>query len=256
MVWKETVRQGMEMLEYWKTNGSCGISSTNRDVRILSIHVLTFIGFGVSCPFQSVLSRCGLNSSISHRDAFSIIIDRIFLVCAFPRWLLRLPFVPKSWKLVGYAIHEVERYIDTTLKKEKHSGTKRTSNESNLLSNLVNGSLDAQKVPQLSGEKRYEGYSGRSIQGLTDKEIFSNMFAITLAGHETTGSTLAHCIFYLAAHPEWQRWIAEEIHQVLGDFPDADKWEYETIFPRLNRCLAVMVRKEAILDPCVFINHR
>ena len=101
----------------------------------------------------------------------------------------------------------------------------------NLLTALVRASEEAKQSPK-------EDLSG---QGLTDDEIFGNIFIYNLAGHETTANTLAFAIVLLAAEPEWQEWIAEEITQVLGDESTPQSWKYEQSFPRLGRCLAVMV---------------
>lgn len=65
----------------------------------------------------------------------------------------------------------------------------------------------------------------------------SNIFAYNLAGHETTANTVAYALVLLAAHPQYQDWVREEIMQVQ----DTLAGDYNSIFPRLQRCLAVMV---------------
>lgn len=45
----------------------------------------------------------------------------------------------------------------------------------------------------------------------------------------------------LAAYPEVQDWIAEEIDWVLGS-QIIDIRDYEATFPKLRRCLSVLVR--------------
>ena len=43
----------------------------------------------------------------------------------------------------------------------------------------------------------------------------------------------------LAAHPEVQDWVAEELRHVIRDSDEG--LEYEKVFEKLNRCTAVLV---------------
>ena len=82
---------------------------------------------------------------------------------------------------------------------------------------------------------------------LTEDEIAGNLFIFTAAGFDTTSNTLGYAITLLAVYPEWQNWIQAEIDAVLrspqgGQSKDASLPDYSTAFPKLVRCLAVMVR--------------
>ena len=46
---------------------------------------------------------------------------------------------------------------------------------------------------------------------LDDEELIAEMFSLTLAGHETTSSTLAFLLYELAKHPEYQERMRQEI---------------------------------------------
>jgi cytochrome P450 len=107
----------------------------------------------------------------------------------------------------------------------------------NLISVLIRNSDATKEV----AHARVSVKSEESRGGLSDKEIFGNIFIYSLAGHETTACTLAYSIFLLAGHPQWQEWIAEEVKSVLQQQGDPKSWAYEEAFPRLKRCLAVMV---------------
>ena len=74
---------------------------------------------------------------------------------------------------------------------------------------------------------------------LTETELISNLFIYAFAGNDTTAITLGHILVDIAAHPQTQDWIAEEIHHY---FPSDDKqeWDYRN-FPKMKRCLAVVV---------------
>jgi cytochrome P450 len=65
------------------------------------------------------------------------------------------------------------------------------------------------------------------------------MFMLNFAGHDTTAHTFTFAMYFIAANPDVQDWLSEEIRAVLGDDPAERK--YAASFPRLKRCLAVML---------------
>lgn len=75
--------------------------------------------------------------------------------------------------------------------------------------------------------------------GLTESEIYGNMFTFNFAGHDTTAHSSTFALYFLAANPEVQDWISEEIQRVLGD-RQPHEINYRTDFPRFKRCLAVL----------------
>ena len=106
------------------------------------------------------------------------------------------------------------------------------------------GSLMASFVQALNTHQKEETTekvnAGQSpSKGLTVEEIFDNIFVINFAGHDTTANTLAFSMLLLAAHPEVQDWVAEELQTVTHC--DTDKWNYNALFPDLKRCQAVLV---------------
>ena len=89
--------------------------------------------------------------------------------------------------------------------------------------------------------------------GLNDAEVLGNLIIYSIAGHETTAGTLSYSILLLAAYPEWQDWIAEEIHTVLQGQKSPEIWGYEKLFPQLKRCLAVLVRSDFLFLFCSWL---
>lgn len=75
---------------------------------------------------------------------------------------------------------------------------------------------------------------------LTEEEIAGNLFIFTAAGFDTTANTMSYAVVLLAVFPEWQVWIQTEIDTVFGG-PGMPPTDYATAFPKLSRCLAVMV---------------
>lgn len=47
--------------------------------------------------------------------------------------------------------------------------------------------------------------------GLTKSEIYGNVFVFSIAAHDTTAHALTFTIHFLAAYPEVQDWMREEL---------------------------------------------
>ena len=234
MVWAESLRQAKEMLDWWKNHDSNGVKSTDKDTRILSLHVLASAGFGKSYPFTSAREPPAPDFLMTYREALSLILEYTLVVIAVPKAFLKLPFVPRNWARASQATTEFQRYMTNMLEREKELISQNVPGAVNLMSSLVRGSEEARQANAESDKDK------TVPKGLTDSEIYGNLFLYNFAGHETTGNILTYSILLLAAHPQWQDWLAEEIECVFGDQPCDQAWAYNQ-FPRLKRCLAVMV---------------
>ncbi|KAI0169099.1 cytochrome P450 [Hypoxylon sp. FL1284] len=53
--------------------------------------------------------------------------------------------------------------------------------------------------------------------GLTESEIYGNMFAFNFACHDTTAHAFTFALYFLATHPKVQDWLSEELRAVLRD---------------------------------------
>ncbi|KAI1792304.1 cytochrome P450 [Ganoderma leucocontextum] len=79
-----------------------------------------------------------------------------------------------------------------------------------------------EKGPELDAERNVNSKDVMSIlikanssadakTRLDDEELIAEMFTLTLAGHETTSSTLSFVLYELARHPEYQERMRQEI---------------------------------------------
>lgn len=232
LVWDEALKQAQDMSLSWLNQGAKGSRDTVADTATLALHVLTAVGFGLSYPFHGGVRDLPKGHSLTYRDALSMCLRNIITFAIFPRRLLSFPILPKWLKRLGLASDEFQKYMEEMLAHERSMSAKREPGSGNLIGSLLRASEDAQR----SGDRK-----DPSRLGLTDEEIYGNIFAFNLAGHETTANTIATSIVLLAANPEHQDWLIEGIHHVLDNTSDKAGWSYETHFPRLNRCLAVMV---------------
>ena len=216
----------------WADQGGQGTKETVGDTATLALHVLTSVGFGLSYPFHHGVRSLPDGHSMTYRDALSLCLGNIIVFAIIPKKLLSLSFMPKGLRDLGVATREFQTYMEEMLSHERMMAAKREQGTGNLMGSLVRASEEAQKSSDVNDSLRI---------GLTDEEIFGNIFAFNLAGHETTANTIAFSLVLLAANPECQDWLVEEIHDVLGNTASSENWIYEESFPRLQRCLAVMV---------------
>ncbi|KAL8896183.1 MAG: hypothetical protein Q9192_003221 [Flavoplaca navasiana] len=240
LVWEEAKRQATSMVSLWTQKGSQGTTEVVADTATLALHVLTCAGFGESYSFNEGVSQVAKGHEMTYRDSLSLCLANIITFAIIPKRYLSLSFFPRKLRTLGQAVQEFQQYMEEILARERASGAKGKSETPNLMSALVKASDEDSQAKE----------SGRhSKLGLTDEEIFGNLFAYNLAGHETTANTVAYALVLLAAHPHYQDWVREEIMQVQKTSAE----EYGASFPPLQRCLAVMYETLRLYGSIVFI---
>ncbi|KAL9016039.1 MAG: hypothetical protein Q9185_006605 [Variospora sp. 1 TL-2023] len=228
LVWNEARRQARDMGTSWSKDGTLGTKTTVEDTATLALHVLTAAGFGTSYSFSQGVSKLAPGHEMTYRDSLSLCLSNIVTFAIIPKQYLSSPFMPRKLQRLGQAAREFQKYMDEMLAKERKAGDERQAHTVNLMSALVRASEEDTRSKE-------SGHGSKT--GLTDEEIFGNIFAYNLAGHETTANTVAFALVLLAANPHYQEWVREEIlhPQSIANM------DYESSFPRLQRCLAVMV---------------
>lgn len=233
-VWNESLNQTREMVQSWMTSSISGIESFSKDTRNLSLNVLAATGFRRSYKFRTS-SEQGPEETGSYRDALQTVLDNAIFLMLVPPRLLQLPLLPKSWVRIGKAAADFKRYMIHMLDEESSLVGQGKTGSGSLMTSFVRA-LDTHQ-----GElKSIKGGEGQSLQkGLTIDEIFGNIFVINFAGHDTTANTLAFSMLLLAANPEVQEWVSDELLEVTTG--DRENWDYSALFPDLKRCRAVLV---------------
>lgn len=136
---------------------------------------------------------------------------------------------PSNVNEIQVALVEFKKYMFEMIEDEKRLLSESVEQRSNLPSAMV----------RLSEQENNAEVKGK--KGLSIDEMFGNLFFYNLAGHETTAGALSYAITLLASDLKWQTWVREELDEVVGKDSKVEDWDYETNFPRLKRCLAVMV---------------
>lgn len=165
----------------------------------------------------------------SYRNALQIVLDNVIFLMLMPSRHLVYSWLPASLRKIGIAAQDFKKHMVTMLDAENKSLNRGEKGSGSLMTSFIRA-LDA----------RSKDSGGSTSQGLSVDEIFGNIFVINFAGHDTTANMLAFSTLLLAAYPDIQRWVAEEINNVVSGTESSD-WSYVDLFPRLLRCRAVLV---------------
>ncbi|KJK76620.1 hypothetical protein H634G_08208 [Metarhizium anisopliae BRIP 53293] len=233
LVWSESISQATDMIRYWSSRPL--VRSTADDLRGLSLGVLAKAGFGKSFKFQGYEETSHADPAASYKDSLQLILENCILLIAMgPKFFTNTPWLPFKWRQLGEAVKAFQRAMTDMYESEKRKVAEGTSEEDTrrtFLSSLAQASLDAKQ-----GE------------GLTEREIYGNIFVINFAGHDTASHVFTFAVYFLASNPAVQDWVSEELRHVLGDRPPHE-WNYTTDFPRLKRCLAVLYESMRLYTP-------
>ncbi|KAI0121935.1 cytochrome P450 [Daldinia grandis] len=223
LVWSEAALLGDEMARYWVSKGV--FMSVGEDTRTVSLHVLSKACFGQSFAFEGYDERYPTSPSASFRLSLLTIMEGALLILALGPSFFMNPWLPlpHSWRNLGEACAKFKGHM-TYLYNQKFRA-------------LSEGHLEEE--PTLMTSLIREAQGKEDGKGLTENEIYGTMFVVSFAGHDTTAHLLTYAIFFLAANPSIQDWLAHELRQVLGDRP-RQEWDYHADFPRLKRCMAIL----------------
>ncbi|KAK4180235.1 putative cytochrome P450 E-class, group I [Triangularia setosa] len=235
-VWTDAVTRARDMLRYWTSKQS--LTTAADDLRTLSLGIMSEVGFGESSKFEGHDERlqAGGTSTTSYKDTLQEILESCVLIMALgPEVLAKLErWLPKKLKSLQYACvvfqsHMTKMYEETKAKIANQASQAKATPR-NFLTSLVQASHEM------------------TSEGLTEKQLYGNMFMLAFAGHDTVAHTFTFAMLFLAGSPEVQDWISEEVRAVLGDRNTKDL-DYEKDFPRLQRCLAVMYETLRLYNP-------
>lgn len=254
-VWEDSARQGEGARRKWMAASEPGsaaadgkgegvVRSTQEDTTRIAFNVLSAAGFGLPFDFDNVEAQSGLTEEdrraghrMSYRNALFLILNDMWSVVIY--FLGRNVGWPvfAMWgnvKVMSIAMEEYAWYMRDMLKSEREqirSGQAPAGKE-NLMSVLIRNSEQGEGEGEVSK-------TGKAGSVLSDEEVFGNLFIYNVAGHDTTAGALHHAIGLLASEPKWQEWLVEEIDAVVKE--DQSSMKYATVFPKLHRCLALMV---------------
>jgi Cytochrome P450 len=212
------------MLDYLETHPGGEVLDGLHNI---AINVLGHAGYGQSqnwSPEPYKLANIQ-KEELSYFNAIGLITIMLLEAAFLPPKFLKLPIMPPAIKLLGKAMEDLPRISEELLNSERQAAREGSRPRNNLLSMLV----------QLSDQGKRGDNSGLF---LTEDEIRGNLFTFSAAGFDTTANTMGYAVTLLAAYPEWQDWVREELQSLDVE---SSKWEYLATYPKCKRVLAVMV---------------
>lgn len=256
-VWQEALRQTQGLVKVWtsacndkKEDGirhEDGITTTAQDTRTLSLNVMAACGFQKSFDFSSASSYGTREEEeellqgkgrYDYREALQIVLDNVILLMLLPWKRLGHPWFPRKLRVLGKAARDFKWHMERMLEEETDMMKRGEKGSGSLMTSLVRAMDDGTANININGngddEKVMKG------KGLSVDEIFGNIFVINFAGHDTTANTLAFSMLLLAAYPEVQDWVGEEVREVTRGM-EVGRWGYGRVFPGLKRCRAILV---------------
>lgn len=218
------------------------VQNTRDDIHKLTLNVLSGAGFGVPMPFKPIQLDSFKNPEDIFKDSptppagfdFTFrsvvaymnlnIVNMVVANNMLPKWVPRalVPFFKQDFAAHRDLDNFLQRLITT---KEAGLGDTDTA------SNLIEGMLFSRRPGKTKDT------------GLSDREVISNIHIFTIAGHETTATTLRFALVLLALHQDVQDWVYGGISEATKDEPSQiGDWDYNSVFPKLVNPLCMMVR--------------
>ncbi|PWY78185.1 cytochrome P450 monooxygenase [Aspergillus heteromorphus CBS 117.55] len=257
-----------------------GSNDTLTGLRTLAINVLGQAGYGQNAPWTPDFdfSDTGTSSNstsdqtsgrVSYFKTIAMVTDRFIEAALIPGWIKQLPFMPAYLQRLGREMERVPGYIRGILDEERNSSSSSASSSDFSATATATATASGGKSGGESEDRKTRGGNlldllvkfsdtNTNINAnidkdglyLTESEISGNLWVFTAAGFDTTATTMGYAVMLLAAYPEWQEWVREELHSL-----SVEKWRYEDVFTRCTRLLAVMYETLRLYTPVLHITR-
>lgn len=125
-------------------------------------------------------------------------------------WIFRL-IQPKEAKRQDTAIKIMHDFTENIIRQRRQALV--NSQDPNSPSELVDDLGQKRRMALL------DVLLQSTIDGapLTDEDIREEVDTFMFEGHDTTTSAISFCLYEISRHPEVQKRLVQEIHEVLGD---------------------------------------
>ncbi|KAK8133660.1 Cytochrome P450 [Apiospora sp. TS-2023a] len=255
LVWEETMRQVQDMLDKVYADPEHTHRTLCDDSRTIALHAFMGVGLGAPQDFSTGARQRSGGRQFSFRDALTKVLHEIILTTVasqLPPAILKL--LPKYISEMKVAFDEAGLYIGDLVRAQEEVSEAKTAaptekKPNTFLSTLVNNARDDANT---TAEESTTG--GSRKKGFSKQDLMGNMFVMSFAGHDTTASSLAFTVSMLAVRPGHQKWIQEEIDEVLAS--GVDRGDYKAIFPRLKRCQALLFETLRLYHPALLVTRQ
>ncbi|CZT44691.1 related to cytochrome P450 3A7 [Rhynchosporium secalis] len=231
LVWKETLDLAQTMVASWVGTGKSNTTSqVAPDTMRLSLEIIGRAGLGQQMVWDEVddTQDLPIGHTMSFSSSFQFIASNILALVSIkalpPRLAKILPihFVQNALQAYDNWGKYMEEMIVSKRRGIQDSTQRSTGN---LISQLVQGEPASKKIP------------------LSDCEIMGNIFVFTVAGHETSASSLHMAIMLLALHPTVQKELQKDLDRIFSGRQPSE-WSLEKDLPKLAESMLGAVWNE------------
>lgn len=248
LVWSESLSQADQLATYWSGQGPDGITTTTNDIATVALNILATAAMGRSWNFRGAHGRNEVRDeeieedNKDYRACLAYMLRGIRLLVLTPLWVYSLPLsvLPKALKGHVAAYRQFEQFMAQIVKEKKAEVAAGKISDDTFLNTIVSKSQEFTAPAKSSSEK------GGAKGGLSDNELYGNLFTFNFAGHETTAGSVSYGLHLLATYPQVQEWAREEVLRVFEQYEGSGgvaSLVYEEMFPQLQRILVVMVSR-------------
>ncbi|KAJ7892768.1 cytochrome P450 [Mycena olivaceomarginata] len=200
-------------IEEWKDKNVVDVPAIQRITHKLAFLLISTCGFGFPSTWDT--PPRAVDGGMPAQEALKIVTETALLAMNIPQWLWYLP---------------IPRLREARVARER-------------LRTFMQEQVVERKALVAAGDKRADAFTimvkanedESTKYRLDDQELIGNIFVLLFAGHETTGSSLAVTVGYMAIHDHIQEEVVEQIMSVLGPDRDPDFSDY----PKLDKVRAI-----------------
>ncbi|KAJ7359260.1 cytochrome P450 [Mycena albidolilacea] len=223
LVWNKTLEIYRDMLqvEEWKDKNFVDVPAVQQITHKLAFLLISTCGFGFASTWDT--PPRATDGGMPIQEALKIVAENSNLT-AVPKWLWYLPITRLR----------IARFARDRLRTFMHE------------------QLIERKAMVAAGDIRADAFSimvkanqDESTYKLDDEEVIGNTFIFLFTGHETTASSLAATVGYMAIHDDIQEEVVEQIMSVLGADRDPDYSDYL----KLDKVLAIFYEATRMTPP-------
>lgn len=228
------------MLHDWTTKSNGRVPSLDGDLRALTFNVLAATTFPEPSNGEGAQeTNEGEDTTESYRETLHVVLENAILLMLVPYRFLTGSLLPNGVAKIGRAAAAYRSILTKAATYEEAALKHNNTGPGGLITPLVRA------LERTSGG---EDHIRAKKRGLSADEIIGNIFTIHFAGHDTVLIALTFALSLLAAYPDVQEWIREEITRVSQGRP-FDECTYNDSFHRLNRCHAVLLETLRLFAP-------
>lgn len=216
LVYEETARISMELLDVWSANGENETFKVDNVVTFtsrLALMVISAAGFGYRFGWDEMKDPPA-GHQMTFPKALSTVLSNFILRLILSDGILKLW---KGGRNVLTAFKELRVHMREMIEERRQSAIDGSHGQADLFTNLINGtSLEEDE---------------KTIDQLTDEELMGNVFIFLFAVHETTANSMGFTLALLATHQDIQENAFQELRGIVPEgerpaYTHIVKWAY------------------------------